>query len=111
LLKWVKKSLIYISTSLYDAGLSSSIAEAIFLKKKIICANNSDNDFWIQRYELGLTFEDKNFNDLNDKIYSILNFEVNEDSIDISFFEKMFDYDSVMMNVETYLCKALKNDC
>ena len=30
LLIWVKKSSIYISTSLYDAGLSSSIAEAIF---------------------------------------------------------------------------------
>lgn len=111
LLIWVKKSSIYISTSLYDAGLSSSIAEAIFLKKKIICADNSDNNFWMQKYNLGLTFENKNFNDLNNKIYSMLNFKVNKDSIDISFFEKKFDYDSVMIDIDSYLSKTLKNDC
>ena len=42
----------------------------------------------MKRYDLGLTFENKNFNDLNNKIYSMLNFKVDKDSIDISFFEK-----------------------
>ena len=91
--------------------MSSSIAEAIFLKKKIICANNSDNNFWMKRYDLGLTFENKNFNDLNNKIYSMLNFKVDKDSIDISFFEKKFDYDSVMVDIDSYLSETLKNDC
>ena len=65
----------------------------------------------MQRYNLGLTFENKNFNDLNDKIYSMLNSKVNHDSIDISFFEKKFDYDSVMIEIESYLSKTLNNDC
>ena len=65
----------------------------------------------MQKYNLGLTFENKNFNDLNNKIYNMLNFKVDKDSIDISFFEKKFDYDSVMIDIDTYLSEILKNDC
>ena len=65
----------------------------------------------MKRYDLGLTFENKNFNDLNNKIYNMLNFKVNKDSIDISLFEKKFDYDSVMVDIDSYLSETLKNDC
>ena len=104
LLRWVKKSKIYVSTSLYDAGLSSSIAEAVFLKKRVICANNSDNNFWMEKYKKGLIFKGRDFNDLNHKLSKILELK-DEDNIDISYFKKMFDYDSVMKNIEFQFIK------
>lgn len=104
LLRWVKRSNIYVSTSLYDAGLSSSIAEAVFLKKRILCANNSDNKFWMDKYKIGLIFKGRDFNDLNYKLSKILELS-DVDEIDISYFKKMFDYDSVMENIELQFFK------
>ncbi len=59
---------IFISTSTTDAGLSSSIAEAIYFKKKIIVANNSDNNVWIKNYDNGLLFKTNDIESLFDKI-------------------------------------------
>ena len=39
---------IYISTSLSDGGLASSIAEAMSFERLIIISNNSDNKIWIK---------------------------------------------------------------
>ena len=39
---------IYVSTSLSDGGLSSSIAEAMAFERIVIATNNSDNKKWIK---------------------------------------------------------------
>ena len=66
-----KKCYSYISASLHDAGISTSIAEAMASGAKCIVANNSDNSFWIENNKNGFLFEDQNSEDLFNKICMI----------------------------------------
>lgn len=52
---------IYVSTSLRDGGLSSSIAEAMSFERLILITNNSDNKNWIKNGKNGFLFENKNY--------------------------------------------------
>ncbi len=61
----------YISASLHDAGISTSIAEAMASGAKCIVADNSDNSFWIEENKNGFLFKDKDSNDLSIKINSL----------------------------------------
>lgn len=66
-----KKCYGYISASLHDAGISTSVAEAMASGAKCIVANNSDNNFWIENNKNGFLFENKNSEDLLNKIQMI----------------------------------------
>ena len=50
---------IFVSTSLSDGGLSSSIAEAMSFERVVIATNNSDNSLWIKDHKNGYLFENK----------------------------------------------------
>ncbi len=50
---------IFVSTSLSDGGLSSSIAEAMSFERVVIVTNNSDNNLWIKDHKNGYLFENK----------------------------------------------------
>ena len=49
---------IYVSTSLSDGGLSSSIAEAMSFERIVIVTKNSDNLHWIKEEENGFLFNE-----------------------------------------------------
>ena len=66
-----KKCYAYISASIHDAGISTSIAEAMASGAKCIVANNSDNSFWIENNNNGFLFENRNSEDLFNKIQMI----------------------------------------
>lgn len=66
-----KKCYVYISASFHDAGISTSIAEAMASGAKCIVANNSDNSFWIENNKNGFLFENRNSEDLFNKIQII----------------------------------------
>ena len=50
---------IFVSTSLSDGGLSSSIAEAMSFERVVIATNNSDNSLWIKDCKNGYLFNNK----------------------------------------------------
>lgn len=50
---------IFVSTSLSDGGLSSSIAEAMSFERVVLVTNNSDNKLWIKDRLNGYLFENK----------------------------------------------------
>ena len=57
---------IYVSTSLSDGGLSSSVAEAMAFERLVVVANNSDNSIWIKNKQNGYLFENKAHNELKE---------------------------------------------
>jgi glycosyltransferase involved in cell wall biosynthesis len=54
----------YVSTSLSDAGISASTAEAMACELPIISSNNSENNIWIKNGKSGFLFENKDVNAL-----------------------------------------------
>ena len=50
---------IFVSTSLSDGGLSSSIAEAMSFERVVVVTNNSDNSLWIKDHKNGYLFDNK----------------------------------------------------
>ncbi len=62
---------IYVSTSLSDGGLSSSIAEAMSFERVVVVTNNSDNSFWIKDLENGYLFNNKDYKKLEELIENI----------------------------------------
>lgn len=63
---------IYVSTSLSDGGLSSSIAEAMAFERIVIATNNSDNKKWIKHERNGYLFKNKDYDELARLIEQIL---------------------------------------
>ena len=59
-----QKTEAFISASHHDAGISTSICEAMATGAKCIVANNSDNSFWIKDGVNGFLFENSNFEEL-----------------------------------------------
>ena len=57
MLNFYKSIDIYISTSLSDGGLSSSIAEAMSFQRLVIVTSNSDNKLWIEEGKNGYLFK------------------------------------------------------
>ena len=76
-----KKKLLYfynisefvISASKSDAGISSSIAEAMSCKKIVLITNNRDNPFWIKSGFNGFLFKNNDLNDLAREFLKIKN--------------------------------------
>ena len=63
---------VYVSTSLSDGGLSSSIAEAMSFQRLVIVTDNSDNRLWINNKTNGYLFKNKNSMELEDIILKII---------------------------------------
>lgn len=63
---------IYVSTSLSDGGLSSSIAEAMSSKRIVLTTKNADNLYWIREEENGFLFNEGNSIDLAERIEKII---------------------------------------
>ena len=59
---------IYVSTSLSDGGLSSSVAEAMSFERLVLVTNNSDNDKWIIQGHNGFLFKNKDSIELSNLI-------------------------------------------
>lgn len=67
---------IYISTSLSDGGLSSSVAEAMSCERLVLITNNSDNKKWINHGQNGFIFKNKDAYELSNLVIkSIQNYE------------------------------------
>ena len=63
---------LYVSTSLSDAGISSSTAEAMSCEVPVIISNTGENDIWIQDGINGDLFEAGDFEKLSSLIINNL---------------------------------------
>lgn len=68
----------YVSTSLSDAGISASTAEAMSCELCSISSNNSENDLWIEQKKSGFLFENKNVDELTYILRNLNNFNLTE---------------------------------
>ena len=82
MLEFYNKIDIYVSTSLSDGGLASSIAEAMSFERLIIISNNSDNKIWIKNNINGFLFNSGDYRSLSELIINSVKFK--EKSIEIS---------------------------
>ncbi len=82
MLEFYNKIDIYISTSLSDGGLASSIAEAMSFERLIIISNNSDNKIWIKNNINGFLFNSGDYRSLSKLIINSVKYK--ERSIKIS---------------------------
>ena len=60
-----------ISASKSDAGLSSTIAEAMSAKCLVLCTNNRDNPYWISDGISGFLFNNNNLKSFESKFFKI----------------------------------------
>lgn len=66
----------YVSTSLSDAGISASTAEAMSCELPSISSNNSENNLWIDQGKTGFLFENRNVDQLTDILMNLKNFNL-----------------------------------
>ena len=66
----------YVSTSLSDAGIAASTAEAMSCELLSISSNNSENNLWIKHGKTGFLFENKNVDELTDILKSLKKFNL-----------------------------------
>lgn len=59
---------VFVSTSLSDAGISSSTAEAMACEIPVVVSNTGENNLWIEDGINGLLFEAKNSDELADRL-------------------------------------------
>ena len=69
--KYLFNSFLVISASKSDAGLSSSIAEAMSSKCLVLCSNNRDNPYWIKNDLNGFLFNDDDAADFKKSFFYI----------------------------------------
>lgn len=94
---------IYVSTSLSDGGLSSSIAEAMSFERLVMVTNNSDNKKWIKNEKNGFLFENRNVDQLVDLILTKIKDKKNIIKIAESardLITKKYSYNKEMLEVE-----------
>ena len=60
-----------ISASKSDAGLSSTIAEAMSSKCLVLCTSNRDNPYWINDGKSGFLFKNNNLKSFEKKFFKI----------------------------------------
>lgn len=68
----------YVSTSLSDAGISASTAEAMSCELASISSNNSENNIWIKHEKTGFLFENKNVDQLTQILKNLKNFNLSK---------------------------------
>jgi len=72
LIRYTASADIYVSTSLSDAGLSASTAEAMACKVPVIITDFGDNHHWVKDGERGLLFPMKDNKKLSEKVNYLL---------------------------------------
>jgi len=72
MVEWLSSSDIYVSTSLTDAGLAASTAEAMACGLPVITTDNSDNSAWVADGKGGYLYPGEDFQALAAKILSLL---------------------------------------
>ena len=76
--RYLINSFLVISASKSDAGLSSSIAEAMSSECLVLCSNNRDNPLWIKNNLNGFLFKDDNASDFKKMFFFILSLSKKE---------------------------------
>jgi glycosyltransferase involved in cell wall biosynthesis len=71
--RYLREAFLVISASKSDAGLSSSIAEAMSCEAIVMCTNNRDNPYWIKHGSNGFLFKNNNIKDFSKKFFKICN--------------------------------------
>lgn len=66
----------YVSTSLSDAGISASTAEAMSCEICPVSSNNSENSLWIHHKKNGFLFENKNIEQLSYILSNLKNYNL-----------------------------------
>lgn len=69
--QYLLQSDLVISASKSDAGLSSTIAEAMSSKCLVLCTNNRDNPHWINDCTSGFLFKNNNLTNFESKFFKI----------------------------------------
>ncbi len=105
MIQYLVESELFVSTSTSDAGLSSSIAEALFLKKKIIVSDNSDNHIWIKNFDNGLLFKTDDINDLYNKLKCATENDFIFKDSSYNYFLSKFSYEKVMPEIKDLIDK------
>ena len=68
----------YVSTSLSDAGISASTAEAMSCEVPAISSNNSENNIWIENEKSGFLFENQNVDGLTKILKNLKNYDLSK---------------------------------
>ncbi len=72
LVRYTASADVYISSSLSDAGLAASTAEAMACRVPVVVTDFGDNKDWVADGESGFLFPLKDFQTLGDKLIEIL---------------------------------------
>ena len=99
----------YVSTSLRDAGLSSSTQEAMSCELPSISSNKSENDIWIKNGKSGFLFENKNVDELTEILKNLKNYDlpqIGNESRKVIL--KDNDYNNEMMKVDAVYRNFIK---
>jgi lipopolysaccharide/colanic/teichoic acid biosynthesis glycosyltransferase len=94
-------SSVYVSSSKTDAGLSSSIAEAMSMNIPIVAHNNSDNKFWIKNNINGFIY--KTIPQLDKSINLVNNLDKKQIQLKNREFMKLNNYDNEMKSMMNIL--------
>ena len=102
---------IYVSTSLSDAGLSSSTAEAMSCETPVVISDSAENDQWVNNKVNGFLFSTKSFEQLAEILIKLikdkpLRLKVGKEGRNIII--KKYDYENEMKKVNNLYFKLLK---
>ena len=75
MVEFLSASDIYVSSSIADAGLAASTAEAMSIRLPVIVADNADNRYWVNEAKAGLLFANQDNQSLADNILQLGNNE------------------------------------
>ena len=113
MIRWLMISDVYVSTSLSDAGLSSSTAEAMACELPVVSTTeNSDNHIWIDEEKGGFLTKNGDYNAIANGVIQLLK----DDDMRYSFgkfnkqviYEK-YNYDKEMKKMEIFYTKLSSN--
>ena len=91
----------YVSTSLSDAGIAASTAEAMSCELPCISSNNSENNIWIENEKSGFLFENKDSDALAEILKNLKNYDlvkIGKEGRDVIL--KRNDYNKEMSKVD-----------
>ena len=71
----INKNDIYVSTSLSDAGISSSIAEAMACEKIVVVSDSGENKLWITNCLNGFLFKTGSSSSLYNSLITALSYK------------------------------------
>ena len=110
--QYLRTSDIYVSTSLSDAGLSASTAEAMACETPVVVTNSGENDLWINNGESGFLVDVRNPEKLAEKINYLIGNDHERDIIGRNGREVIVeknDYNKEMGRMETIYRRMSSN--